>query len=67
MRALAPDDFRHLMSATGLIRLLLVLLATPAVVLGAAAGAALALACVPLALMILSVRSVVRIGRPARS
>jgi len=55
------------MSATGLIRLLLVLLATPAVVLGAAAGAALALACAPLALMILSVRSVVRIGRPARS
>lgn len=53
------------MSASGLIRLLLVALAAPAVLLGAVVGGLLALACTPLLLVGLSIRSVARIGRPA--
>ncbi len=53
------------MSVPGLIRLLLVALAAPAVLLGAIAGALLALACTPLLLVGLSIRSVARIGRTA--
>jgi len=53
------------MSVPGLVRMLLVVLAAPAVLLGAVAGAALALACTPVLLLGLSIRSVARIGRPA--
>lgn len=67
MRASAHDDVSRLLSIAGLIRLLLVVLAAPAVLLGAAAGALLALACSPVVLLALSVRSVARIARPAHS
>jgi len=59
----AKARLRRLLTGTGTIRLMLVLLAVPSVLLGAVAAAALACALAPLALIGLSIKSLLR---PAR-
>lgn len=65
--AMGPDakaKLRRLFTGGGTIRLLLVLLAIPAVLMGAIAAAVLACVLAPLALLGLSVKSLLR---PARA
>jgi hypothetical protein len=65
MRSDAKAKLHRLFTGPGLIRLLLVMLAIPPMLLGAAVAAALACVLAPLALVGLSIKGLLRPGRPA--